>query len=139
MTIVKAVAFACIGACLPLAAQAQAIGQDEYMNSCAACHGASGMGDGPLAGHLNTTIPDLTMLQSRSGGVFPVTAVYRIIDGTDTSGAHGSSDMPAWGQRYRAAGAAVANTDLMPMAEAETYARFRILAVIEYLASIQQQ
>lgn len=139
MKLRTAIGVVCLGLGLPIAAAAQDMGQQEYMNSCAACHGASGMGDGPLAGHLNSTIPDLTTLQERSGGVFPVTAVYRIIDGTDTSGAHGTSDMPAWGQRYRAAGAAVANTDLFPMAEAETYARFRILAVIEYIASIQQE
>jgi len=127
-----------VAMCLPVAASAQAIGQPEFMGSCAQCHGASGVGDGPLAGYLNTSMPDLTMLQSNNGGVFPVTAVYRIIDGSDTSGAHGSSEMPAWGQRFRAAGEAVANTDIFPTAEAETYARFRILSVIEFLASIQQ-
>lgn len=125
-------------ACLPIAASAQAIGQQEFMESCAQCHGASGTGDGPLAGYLNTSMPDLTTLQSRNGGVFPVTSVYRIIDGTDTTGPHGTSDMPAWGRRFMAAGGLVANSDFFPEQEAEVYARFRILAVIEYLASIQQ-
>lgn len=122
---------------LPLAAGAQSIGQTEFMDSCAQCHGGSGMGDGPLAGFLNTPVPDLTLVQNANGGVFPVTAMYRIIDGSDTSGVHGTSDMPAWGRRYEARGARVANPDFRDE-EAATYAQFRILALIEYLASIQQ-
>lgn len=123
---------------LPMAAGAQDIGQQEFMDSCAQCHGASGVGDGPLAGYLNTSIPDLTVIQRNNGGVFPVTAMYRIIGGSDTTGAHGTSDMPAWGSRFQARGALVANPDFLA-GEAETYAQFRILALIEYLASIQQE
>ncbi|OAN70268.1 hypothetical protein A8B78_20940 [Jannaschia sp. EhC01] len=122
---------------LPLAANAQQIGQLEYMDSCAQCHGASGTGDGPLAGYLNVSLPDLTALQSQNGGVFPVTSVYQIIEGPVSSGAHGTSDMPAWGNRFQARGRLVANPDFSTT-EAEIYARFRILALIEYLAGIQQ-
>ena len=41
----------------PLSAVAQnfSIGQNEFMNSCAHCHGASGKGDGIIAGYLNGT------------------------------------------------------------------------------------
>lgn len=122
---------------LPIAAQAQEIGQVEYLDSCAQCHGVSGTGDGPLAGYLNTSLPDLTTIQRDNGGVFPVTALYRIIDGTDTSGVHGTSEMPAWGNRFRVRGSLVANPDFSDT-EAEVYARFRILALIEFLAAIQQ-
>lgn len=122
---------------LPLSAQAQAIGQLEYMDSCAQCHGPSGTGDGPLAGYLNSTLPDLTSIQTNNGGVFPVTAIFHMIDGTQISGIHGTSDMPAWGDRFQARGALVANPEFSD-GEAEVYARFRILALIEYLASIQQ-
>lgn len=122
---------------LPMTAQGQELGTMEYLDSCAQCHGASGTGDGPLAGYLNTALPDLTTIQRDNGGVFPVTALYRIIDGTDTSGVHGSSDMPAWGSRFRVRGSMVANPDFVDT-EAEVYARFRILALIEYLAAIQQ-
>jgi mono/diheme cytochrome c family protein len=116
---------------------AQITGAEEYANSCAQCHGVAGTGDGPLAGYLNTQMPDLTRIQSENGGVFPVTAIYRIIDGSETSGAHGTSEMPAWGDRFQFRGARVANPDFRDE-EAATYARFRILALIEYLASIQQ-
>jgi mono/diheme cytochrome c family protein len=119
-------------------ASAQSIGQQEFMDSCAQCHGGSGMGDGPLAGYLNTAIPDLTKIQADNGGVFPVTDIYRIIEGSAIIGAHGTRDMPAWGSRFEARGALVANPDFQEE-EAETYARFRMLALVEYLASIQQE
>ena len=70
--------------------------------------------------------------------MFPVTNVYMTINGTNEIGAHGSSDMPAWGSRFQARGSMVANPDFQQL-EAQTYAQFRILALIEYLASIQQE
>jgi hypothetical protein len=123
---------------LPMAVEAQSIGQQEFMDSCAQCHGGSGMGEGPLAGYLNISIPDLTVIQRDNGGVFPVTALYRIIEGSDATGVHGSRDMPAWGSRFQARGALLANPDFLDE-EAETYAQFRMLALIEFLASIQQE
>jgi mono/diheme cytochrome c family protein len=128
----------CCAMALPAAANAQSIGQQEYLDSCAQCHGSSGMGDGPLAGYLNASLPDLTMVQANNGGVFPVTDVFRLIDGSGTSGVHGTSDMPAWGSRFQTRGALVANPDFQEE-EAKTYAQFRILALVEYLSSIQQQ
>lgn len=122
---------------LPSATLAQQIGQLEYRESCAQCHGVSGTGDGPLADYLNVPIPDLTALQSENGGVFPVTLVYQIIDGPVSSGVHGTSVMPAWGTRFQARGRLVENPSFTD-SEAEVYARFRIVALVEYLASIQQ-
>lgn len=71
------------------------------------------------------------MLLSGNGGVFPVASVYRAVDGTDTAGPHGTSDMPAWAQRFMASGDLVANTDIFPQQEAQTCPRFQILALIE--------
>ena len=59
----------------------ETIGAFEYMNSCAACHGANGKGDGTIAPYLNVALPDLTKLQANNGGVFPVTRVFQIIEG----------------------------------------------------------
>lgn len=139
MNLFTRVAAVALGATLwvPMGARAQEIGQLEYMDSCAQCHGASGRGDGPLAGYLNTALPDLTTIQTDNGGVFPVTSIYRIIDGSDTAGVHGTSEMPAWGARFQARGLLVANPDFSD-SEAEIYARFRILALIEYLSRMQQ-
>ena len=119
-------------------ASAQGIGEQEYMNSCAQCHGADGMGDGVLAGYLNTAVPDLTQLQKNNGGVFPFAAVYETIRGEGAAGAHGTRDMPAWGNRYRIRGAAGANPDALTD-EAGVFARARILALAEYLSTIQAE
>jgi len=81
-------------------AQDYTLGQAEYKNSCAQCHGLSGMGDGVIAGMLNARVPDLTQLQKNYAGVFPVSALYNLIDRTDASGIHGTRDMPAWSMRY---------------------------------------
>lgn len=124
-------------ASLPASVSAQSVGEAEYMNSCASCHGASGTGDGPMAGFLTGSLPDLTQLSAGNDGVFPVTKVYSTIDGTMVSGPHGSSEMPVWGNRYQTRGAAVANPDFRDE-EAEVYVRFRILALTEYLAGIQE-
>jgi mono/diheme cytochrome c family protein len=111
------------------------LGEFEYMNSCASCHGAEGAGNGPLADLLNTAPPDLTTLQAANGGVFPVSQAYAIIDGSADVGAHGSREMPAWGMRYMER--AGESADMAPGAVDE-YPRMRILALIEYLSTIQK-
>ena len=89
-----------------------------------------------MVGYLMGSIPDLTTLSDSNGGVFPVTKVYSTIDGTMTSGPHGSREMPVWGQRYAFRGGENANPDFRAE-EAEVFVRFRVLALTEYLASIQ--
>lgn len=121
----------------PAVAQDVLIGQQEYMNSCAQCHGPDGKGGGVMAGFLTETVPDLTVLQQNNGGVFPVTAVYGVIDGTTTSGVHGSRDMPAWGQRYELRADEQLGMDYTA-ADATALARGRILALIEYISTLQE-
>ena len=120
-----------------VAAQDYSFGQAEYMNSCAQCHGPGGKGDGVIAGMLNTSLPDLTQLQKNNAGVFPVAALYGLIDGTDTSGAHGSTDMPAWGMRYSFDAPEMLGWDYSE-ADRNTFVRTRILALIEYLSTMQE-
>ncbi len=111
------------------------MGEFEYMNSCAACHGADGKGDGSIAGFLNTALPDLTQLKAKNDGFFPVSKVYGIIEGGPDAGPHGTRDMPAWGTRYRIR----ADNDPDFIFDSDEYARFRILALIEYLSTIQTE
>lgn len=119
------------------AAGAQSIGEQEYMNSCAQCHGADGRGDGPMAGYILGEMPDLTQLQSRNAGVFPLTHVYSTIEGSADIGAHGNREMPVWGNRFREIGDSVANPDAIGD-QSGVFARFRILALTEYLSTIQE-
>lgn len=118
-------------------AQEMTLGEFEYRNSCVACHGISGKGDGPVTDFLSgATVPDLTVLQSNNGGVFPVTAVYDTINGVEVASAHGTRDMPIWGNRFSERVADAGDPHLSG-SDAQGYATTRILALIEYLASIQ--
>lgn len=136
---------AIIGAIALSAAQSSAmsLGEFEYRNSCAQCHGADGKGSGPMAEYITETPSDLTTLSKQNGGVFPVQSVYEIIDGTAEFGAHGRS-MPIWGVRYmvdayRAADDESADFPFDPVEEHENYVRTRILGLVEYLATIQEE
>ncbi len=118
-------------------AQAQSMGERVYLDRCAHCHGASAMGGGPLAPHLISTPPDLTNIQADNGGVFPVVDVVRIIEGSSTPTAHGTREMPAWGSFSTRRAVIAAEPDYEDQV-AQTYSRFLILTLVEYLASIQR-
>lgn len=122
-------------------AEEMTLGAFEYQNSCAACHGATGKGDGPLAGFMQVSAPpDLTMLQKNNGGVFPVSAIYATIEGSDAAGVHGSRDMPVWGARYRGRMEGDEQLDYAyTPGDTEAYVQARILALIEHLSSLQVQ
>ena len=75
-------------------------GAELYKRFCASCHGASGLGDGPVASELLAKPPDLTRITARHGGTFPEPEVRRIVDGRDIRPAHGSRDMPVWGLEF---------------------------------------
>lgn len=101
-------------------------GWQDYTDHCAVCHGETGRGDGPLAGELRRPPRDLTQLAADNGGSFPETLVFRVIDGRRMVGAHGSSQMPVWGRRFRLEGASESEIEL------------RITALIDYLESLQR-
>ena len=67
---------------------------------CASCHGADGKGGGPASAALKTPTPDLTTLAKRNKGKFPELRVYGAIDGGVRMAAHGSPEMPVWGEVF---------------------------------------
>ena len=75
-------------------------GHEMYMEYCATCHGRDGRGNGPAAAALKKAPSDLTQLSIRNNGTFPVMRITQVIDGSDTMAAHGSKDMPIWGQIF---------------------------------------
>jgi len=99
-------AFLLLASGLLLAGQAAAqdpkIGESEFRLHCAACHRLTGRGDGPIGPFLKTPAPNLAMISRRNGGTFPVQKIYNIIEGNSVIAAHGTHDMPLWGDRYRA-------------------------------------
>jgi mono/diheme cytochrome c family protein len=78
----------------------QSIGKMEFQKHCASCHGVSGKGDGPLVEFLKQTPPDLTLLSKKHGGVYPQAKVYDWIRDAQKVRAHGTKEMPIWGDRY---------------------------------------
>jgi hypothetical protein len=67
----------------------------------APCHGADGRGGGPQGSVLRKTAPDLTKLTLRDGGTFPRQRLERLIDGREEIYAHGSREMPVWGDWFK--------------------------------------
>ena len=115
-------------------AQDPAIGQEEYRMHCAACHGLDGRGDGPIGQILKTPAPNLAMITERNGGKFPVEKIYAIIEGSSVIAAHGTRDMPLWGERYRQAPKPV-TPDQASMSDG--FAQQRILSLVYYLGTMQ--
>lgn len=107
-------------------------GRDLYMASCASCHGATARGDGPMAPQLVKPPSDLTALSRRNGGVFPSQRLWETIDGrwSTETGPHGARTMPIWGDVFRAQAGA---------SHPEWYVRYRISALLDYLARVQER
>jgi hypothetical protein len=66
----------------------------------------------------------------------PVTKAYSIIEGTVDVRVHGSRDMPVWGNRFRTRVKYDRNEGFSP-ADTDEYVTTRILALIEYLSTMQ--
>lgn len=85
---------------------------------------------------------DLTVLQKNNGGVFPVEAVYAMIEGGNVASAHGTREMPIWGDRFRTRAKEEILDPRFPSVAriyAGEFARNRVLALVDYLARIQQK
>jgi mono/diheme cytochrome c family protein len=114
---------------------AQVFGEQDYSGGelferyCAACHGVSAMGDGPVAASLVRMVPDLTRVAERRGGRFPRGEISEMIDGRSPVLAHGTRQMPVWGREFW--------VEQGEDVEAERRARDMIKRLIDYLESIQ--
>ena len=74
--------------------------------------------------------PDLTQLRKRHSGKFPFWQMYGVIDGRQEIMAHGSRDMPIWGDVF-------IHQDGDTIVE-QSRAIGRILQLLYYLESIQE-
>lgn len=99
-------------------------GRDTYLFHCAACHGRTGKGDGPVASVLAKVPPDLTTLEKRGGGRFNEAEITAFIVGGRRA-AHGTTDMPVWGPLFR---------ELNPY---DSRVDVRLSRLVAYLKSIQ--
>jgi mono/diheme cytochrome c family protein len=115
-------------------AQETSVGQEEFRNHCAACHGLTGLGDGPIGPLLKTPAPNLAMITERNGGKFPFQRIYEIIDGSSVLAAHGSRDMPLWGERYSKNAKPVTPDQVE---QSRQLAEQRILSLVYYIGTLQ--
>ncbi|MFN7980507.1 MAG: cytochrome c [Vicinamibacterales bacterium] len=75
-------------------------GKEMYVKYCGSCHGAQGKGDGPAAPAMKVPPTNLTLLMKNNNGKFPE-AHFREVVMRGTMAAHGSADMPVWGEVFR--------------------------------------
>lgn len=118
------------------AAEMDSIGKLEFQKNCAACHGMDGTGkNAPFMDFMTKSPPDLTTLKQRNGGTYPYKQIFTWIKDPGKTRAHGSVDMPIWGDRY---GTEVNEQygSLDPRYAKEVDAR--ILELVFYLANIQK-
>ncbi|MDJ0789049.1 MAG: cytochrome c [Myxococcota bacterium] len=105
-------------------------GQALFRQHCAVCHGMEGRGDGVAVSALKTPPSDLRKIAARRGGTFPAGEVATWIDGRFESPAHGSREMPIWGNALR---------DTEPRAPGleQEVVRGKIDMLVDYLRTLQ--
>jgi mono/diheme cytochrome c family protein len=72
-----------------------------YLKYCGSCHGSGGKGDGPVSRDLKIKVSDLTLLRRKTKGIYPTDRVMSSIDGSRLVRAHGTRNMPVWGEVFR--------------------------------------
>jgi len=104
-------------------------GRALYIQYCAACHGEKGDGHGPVAKSLKEAPGDLRRLGDRYGTPLPASQIARFIDGRDYVAAHGSREMPVWGERFE---------DIWTAKDSsQGNMHQRVMKIIAYLQTIQ--
>ena len=104
------------------------IGAGLYADSCAACHGATGHGDGDMSDVMTIKAPNITKLAAQNDGTFPMLKVIHIIDGRTGMRAHGGQ-MPVFGRVF---------SEGTQGYQGVLETRGRILSLAMYLESIQE-
>jgi mono/diheme cytochrome c family protein len=85
---------------VPVHQTSPASGPEMFKTYCAVCHGSDGKGNGPAAQALKVPPSDLTGLTVKNGGKYPSLKVASIIRGEEVLAAHGSKEMPIWGDLF---------------------------------------
>jgi len=102
-----------------------ASGKEMFDTYCAVCHGMDGKGGGPAAVALKTMPADLTQLSAKNGGTYPEHRVVQTLT-AGTVAAHGSTEMPVWGDLFRSLDGG-----------SQTMANMRFANLTSYVKSIQ--
>ena len=108
--------------------------RQDFLDLCADCHNADAQGNGPLAKNLTKAPPDLTRIKQRANGIFDERAVYDHIIGLNMADAHGSREMPIWGDWLMDDEALEGDTSVDAV---EREIERRIMGIVDYLKSLQ--
>jgi mono/diheme cytochrome c family protein len=105
-------------------------GRAYFLRYCGSCHGVEGKGDGTVSRSLKVKPADLTQLQKKNKGVFPVEKVMATIDGKTRVEAHGESKMPVWGEIFE--------KEATVQKDSKAASTAKIKAIVEYVSTIQR-
>jgi mono/diheme cytochrome c family protein len=87
----------------PIPMTSPSSGEEMFNTYCAVCHGKGGKGDGPASSEFKIPPANLTLLAKNHDGKYPESYVAQVIqNGPRDAKAHGSKDMPVWGQLFSA-------------------------------------
>ena len=111
---------------VPLTQTSPVSGEEMFRTYCAVCHGVDGRGAGPAADALKKSPANLTQLAVHSNGKYPQERVAQAITGNAQIAAHGSPEMPVWGDLFKSLNAGSA--DLVQL---------RIVNLTSYIKTLQ--
>jgi len=106
-------------------------GYELYAELCAVCHGKDGMGDGPAASALKSTVPNLTVLAAINDGEFPHEDVQKAIAGRYRDDDSGQIGMPSWCEAFEGAKPG------WKQFRRKAFARQQVEKLTDYLETIQ--
>jgi mono/diheme cytochrome c family protein len=114
-------------------------GNRTYDRFCLVCHGKEAKGNGLYKENLRIAPADLTKLAKNNNGMFPWIMMYQIIDGKDISLAHGTSEMPIWGELFDISNWSDGNWKKGYTEHSIAITRGRIFELLVYLDFIQEE
>jgi mono/diheme cytochrome c family protein len=116
---------------VPLQPTSPVSGEQMFATYCASCHGVKGTGNGPAAPAMKVQPADLTALSQKNGGTFPVYHIQTVLQFGVENSAHGSGDMPVWGDAFRMLHG--------PGSDSTMQIHQRIINLTRYLQQIQKK
>lgn len=116
---------------VPMQSTSPTSGQQMFAAYCASCHGSDGKGNGPAAPALKTPPPNLTLLSQKNGGLFPGDRIRSTLKFGVSTPAHGSQDMPVWGELFKTIQGTSPNNAMV--------VNQRIMNLTSYIRQIQQK
>ncbi|HMQ05915.1 MAG TPA: cytochrome c [Saprospiraceae bacterium] len=102
------------------------LGKEHYMNYCSSCHGEDGKGK-KVEGLTKQPLDLTTIVVDRRVSNFPILEIANIIDGRKMVEAHGTREMPIWGEVF-STGEYLNENEI----------KGRLAELIAYLMSIQE-